>query len=1345
MPAPLSGSALNALNSGRQHCDMYLSIHQPRELWSARVNGSPDREAVQVNFDGGAGDDFDAIGEWQVVLVGTSSGSDDLGRLIVRSISSGDAGVTGTLTVYANPTVWQDNAYLTFLHTYEVQATFSNIDSSENFYKRRDIAYSGQNSNLPPVAIGGPHLALRLSGGSAIASVPAGESYAMQPGASISTIDVSIYPSTATVWPPSGGDYPIVFTENGDYWVRVEVTDTNGRSSVTFRLIMVHDEDYRPHTVTAADWNGSWADGAWQAGVQVETPIPSAPQSSLAILWTDSWYGGVNRWVALDDPGQSIAMSGYLDLEREMVDVPQGGIIEVSLISPMMLLDSIPLYSITLTDATTVSEWWQFLHNALTAGRIVQHVLYWHTTFMMVHDVLSLTADRGITRKAVDLEKGTVAKVLNDFLMNRAIMAKLTSDRTGRCRLQIDVNRMTDSERAAVSTVLVVEDTHVKAPVTVTRHKRERVNFVFLSGVYFDGTEGIPVGSTAPSTWPGNTGSSDVVIERQMLNTQLLANQLSGQVLAVMNNPYPSLSAEFAVMAHAAIDPCWPGFYQFTITAPNSLRNEGLVLQCIPRSIDCSYEDGGIMTSADFEPEVDGTDGVTYLWPNSPPPPSGFDDYDPDLNFENALLTGTDVITTVRRRAYGPGAWGDLSYQAVNQLLKDPFWRTTQGSDTTNDAIIWAVQNGAILRSTDCGQTWTTVTPGTDPTNSAGDASPPAAADLNYIAIDGGFGASEGFAALGVWQTGAEWRSWICYTEDNGATWTWQSVTAGGDAGSLGTPTALDPDSYSLDQPMDGNVIRMANNEFVCLAQNTLVYASVAGSTISVLDTETVQSGNPSAVLSSPCIARISDTMFVSYAPDSDLPETWAALYQVDGSTITPLSSDYTFSGASAPTVTAVVGISATKFAVISNGPSGNGPTSVCIYTVSGSTLTKGSSATITTHGVDEITVAALSENDIAVCYDEGSTTVGNVIDVSTTTPVVQADQVIDAGVAYVAMRLRAADSGSLVLVYDNGTSGYIRQIGVVGAAMSPNTPEALGRSIEASGLDLISATSGTVMYKDTSDNLYYRSFGLSGSAITLASEQAAGVTGRYIGVAYVSSGAVVMAYAQIAPGGDTYGVVAEYATYDVKGLHLALGKFLGTTAYATYYSAGTLGYSVYDMSGPTFLDSVGLGSASEAQVDAKTFVSYVIVPAGEEYRFYLYGRMPDPFSFGVTHIVYVDNTVPEATSIESGWGAGHCGSMCDSGAYMLAAQVPVAETGPKIHYAEHGGPMTLLSTITSMARLVNPDGMKVDVWGNVVVATGKDGDTAVVVLSEPPDYQRWYDITGNHPNADDIKSLVVL
>jgi hypothetical protein len=284
--------------------DFYGSFLQPTTLWAAQVNGAHSRGETTITFDSGTGSAFSAVQAWQTIWVGTSAGDKDVGITRVRSISSGDGGVTGTLEVAPNWFPWVNNMYITMLHDYRLQPMYPYINpSTEVFYKDGDVAWSDQNIDLAPVVIAEFDARSKfIRNGEAVFWIDASNSYAMKPGETISTYALSVYPATGVTvtFNTSTGIGRIVCTDDtiGAYWAKFTVTDSNAESQISFRCFFAHSTDPSDSTYPHIDFNLNQANGQFDRGgyyaqiaVNDETTFAEMPENTFCTIWRESIYG----------------------------------------------------------------------------------------------------------------------------------------------------------------------------------------------------------------------------------------------------------------------------------------------------------------------------------------------------------------------------------------------------------------------------------------------------------------------------------------------------------------------------------------------------------------------------------------------------------------------------------------------------------------------------------------------------------------------------------------------------------------------------------------------------------------------------------------------------------------------------------------------------------------------------------------------------------------------------------------------------------------------------------------------------------------------------------------------
>lgn len=784
----LSPAQLALLRGGNQHVEVYASVLAPRVLWSAQVDDAGiDVEEREIQFDGGSGLNYTWIEAYQTLWVGTTAGANDVGKVRIKSITSGDGGVTGTVTVAANSLHWEDDHYLTFMHNYEYWSIFPRIDDNEIFYKDYDITYVDQNEEINPICIAGPHqVGFATSPGSLTYNIPIGQSYSIDPTATITNWVVTVTPSAGvTVGAMIGDDIPVTILSDApyykQYWVKATVTDSNGKTQTTYRSIFHHPDSrnfpfYPFVEIESVALNGSWDNGGWNLEMSLkelatETDVPNG---ALVLLWTRAFFDGVQTEVSFNDYAPNVIFAGYVQHDQFNKDKEQGGRVTFSAATISEVMKNRGLFSISLESVDAPQEWYEYLNGYLTCGRIVHHIYKWHSTLFEVTDVLGLDDDGDIQRFAADLERNNLYVMGDDLIRNKGIFAHLVCNKLGQLYMSRDLLLREDSVRAAANVVAVIEDIDITGEVVIVHRPITQTSFVFLSGISYDGSNKTPIGSTAPATWPDSVGSRIFHVEQQMMTDQAGSNRLAGQVYAVENNKYPEIRLTFSGYYLGVLDFALQEWWQINVASGDTVRGVVLTDQnmiCRDLTVQFQLELGMIRVQATFVPETDGQDGVAYEWPDTTPDPGGEPPTIPEAAAQ-ALLAGSSIYY----QAYGEATWSELETDDMNWVVVDPYWKAKSGSTMPSDAIVMTGEEGQIRRGTSAGATLSTLSPG-NPPNDYGDTPAPTLANCSIIQCVANRYLSQNFVWLVRWQNASsEWRSWYLSTDDDGSTFDWVSV-----------------------------------------------------------------------------------------------------------------------------------------------------------------------------------------------------------------------------------------------------------------------------------------------------------------------------------------------------------------------------------------------------------------------------------------------------------------------------------------------------------------------------------------------------------------------------------------
>lgn len=966
----ISAGDLTALRSEYQRTDVRISWLVPPVLWQARINdGSIVKGTTSITFDSGTGSFFTLVAGLQEVWVGSAAGANDVGRLRIKSISSGDSGVTGTLTVAGHSHPLQDDQYLTFFHDYPIKPKYSYIDLSENYFMDDNVTYTDQHTKPPPVVIAGPHRAGFLVSGTATFNVDASDSYTIANGATVSTYALSVASTagTPTVNFNTGtGLGDITFTLPGYYWAKYTVTDSNAKSQISYRLYILHDPDADDASYPFVDCTGvqleaDWENGGWTAGVSAEDNMALAdiPDHTLCIIWhTPVYNGSVNYVTYLPDDNPAVFV-GYVREDSGVQQMAEGyGEAELVLSTVEGRLRRMFAFSTSLIVSKNAPGDWYEYEEWQTCGTIAHDLFLWRSTLLEVADVIGLRDDT-LNRMFQAFDEGNIYDNANNFLYSEGIRKRVLCDQGGRVHVVSDPQLLNDTDRGALVTAMEFVQTDAiadyGAALAIQRRPEFEAPFVTANGIYWDGgtwdDEDRPLANgeycaIAPGGKPLWEGPDPQDFPKQTVASQDDLNKICGRYEAKVNNPFSEIAIEFHGMYNTVLDIAYGEEYLIDFQATETPReivwsNKPLYCKHVQATYDASI--GVWEVSASFEPENITTDGIYTECPSFPELGGAIPPVIEPTDLPGALITGASINF---KPATGE-LWDQRLTQDVTDLVEDPFWRTKAATQAPNSAIMFRCGVGYIKRTTDAFDTVDVdVTPSGDPPNNAGDSPAPTVANVTFTMGEGSRADQDTFVFLARWQNGSGvWRSWFAVTENNGTSWVWKAI------GAAGTETISSFGSTTSVYNGSGDV------------QNLSGYGN-AGMNKTL------------CVLSSTKAVQV-------WADNGPTYQIQGTVINISGDTLTPATTDYVLNSGdetsgNTPYVMSAVALSDSKFVVVwvyYNGSIWPG-IKAANCTVAGDVITPGSAASqaITNDG-DTVRVAAWSANECLVVVGSGSVT----------------------------------------------------------------------------------------------------------------------------------------------------------------------------------------------------------------------------------------------------------------------------------------------------------------------------------------------------------------------------------
>lgn len=1431
MPVVVAGDLTN-LRKEHHKSDVRLSFLVPPILWEARIDDATIvKGETSIDFDTGTGSFFSIIAHTQELWVGSSLNSDDVGRMRIKSISSGDGGVTGTVVVAGHAYPLNDNQYLTFKHDYPLKPRRSFIDridpDTEIWYMDDDIAYTDQNDTQRPTVIAGDHRAGFLNP-TLVLNVDASNSYPQDSGDSISSYGLTVASTAGTPtvnFSTVTGLGDITFSAAGYYWARYTVLASNGKSQQSLRLYIVHDPDRSAGNYPFIDCEqvtleNEWENGGWMAAVRADdkATLAEIPDHTLCIIWGESYFDGTESQITFLPDNSTTLFAGYVRGDSDAQDWSNGvGEVDLTLSTIEGVLRQMFTFSTSLNATQGGPSKWFHGKADQKPIDIIHNFWRWRTTLYDICDVLWET-DNTLLRAFQGMDEGNPYDSANIFLYEEGIRTRVMCDQGGRIHIVPDQQLLIDSQRASLTTIFELSNLPQIADyggqMVIPRKPEFDVPFVTANGVTWDGSfdaEGKPVGvdicSIAPGGKPLWRGPSPTDKPKQTVTDQNHLNQIAGRYEAKLNNPIQEFRIELHGNYVGVFDCAYGEQYEADLQASQNPRglswsNKPLYL----RHTMAVYEGltGFWNVNCSFEPEHSTDDGVTTNCPSFPALGGDIPDIPTDDLIPGALMTGASVNYKLALT----DLWTQLTTENVEDLIEDPFWRVRKSSVAPEDAIVIRCGTGYIKRSTDGGQTWSTVTPTTNPPNDAGDSPAPTVGNVTFNELDGSISTQSEFVALVTWQNAAsQWRTWLYYTDDDFATnGTWTSIGGGtgDDLGNWKTSSSVDDNYIQSGWAEKGFVhsaCRITDDKVVVVFKdisNPYTYAGFARVITIQSDGSLVvgarqgpynyEANGDKNEIQGAKIWSWDSTHFILIAHELDYAfgdpsGEWALtarLCSVSGNNITfgspiYLADDADFYPADWNFVK-MPGLSNYGIITYSDwwiSPSAQDTGFVTVVQATGTvTLSQGSNYTFETRGgaggagVDMAGPMMHTTNNGVIYYNTSKDYDGNGTwqiyyrPITVTGYSISVGSRVHTGDGAFAVKVAfLTDTKGVLLAEDSAglrTRTYSRSGSTYTFESTLKYPTS-DTSAPAWGFDIAAISSSQwAVFWDTGAN-----WGIYARVASLTSEY----NHAYGTVAFLDessdppdywdlwrmSGAVASSKWLFGSFEETFGdnwlrasVVGLPVGYETKGLGVSIGRGAGARAWITIWDSAD-GLSLVDMAIPAMTETNRfiLGAATEAEMNAKTWIAYPRGVYGVDNACLVFGRMDAPDGLASPeHVISTVDAGSSFQSIENGWSVDHCGALVyGPGGYMYAIR---NRPNQAKFYRDEGDNNLQLKITLSFSAPVAPHGMFIDFLFQDAFIASRLADSVMVVKLATP-YFTEADLTFNHDNTAGVEAIIRL
>ena len=1372
---------------------LYLSVLKPQIVYVGTITGSPDPFATGITVSDVSGNIANII-EGMTIFVGTTAGDDDVddGRRRYRSRAG------QVLKVDENSIIWTDGMFITVIENWELWPVFPWITPDGPpfvFYKDRDIAYTDQNENVDPVAIiRHNHAAKFLDGPTVSFNLIATDSYAVANGASISTYlwecDYGVIGNSAA------GSTTITFdtpNKNG-YWVHLTVTDSNGKSHTTRRVRFVHTRTgtHAPHYDFQAvnPPTGDWATGGWRATFEVrdEAGIDNFPDKSLCLFWGEEFYNGVLR--SNIGKNSSVQIAGYIRGDTITTNTTGDDYVRFQVTTIHDLMKRHKMFSVSLEDKSNPNKWYEYSANGngLTVSGAVHHFWHWHSTLLDITNVLLPVATDTVRFPACDdFVNGDLYSMAENFAFSHGIFSHVCCNKLGEVYMEVDANMLGTTGRADLTWAMFIEERDRRGDpiLNIIRDTERTAAYATLDGVTYDGATTTPLIAVAPSDVPYVDGGSELVLERQALEDLPDAVSKVGRALAIVNSVFKQFPVQFAGN-YSFIDLVPQEWFLITIEADETKRGIAVTdLKMLPRLITNAYDPslGVMQTNVVFDPEASGQDGIEGNYPSDledPPEPL-------PLSLVDGALVTFDSVNGCHVRSSWTEKNGILAGADIQDQYggKDSWWAINQGSVDIDDAILWKCDVGAIFRTTDLGATWTDMTPATGP-----DSYDPTT--LTYIAYQGNdFYNYEHIFLARVLDSGT-WYSWILYTGDNGANWSWKGTGSEHDfsADSFGPEQNVGDDCFwafcgqfnysslrAIAVLSSSKVVFLREYIDMCDEVTPLKIECAVGD----ISGDTITTGpwyrtNPLCCRGGTDfdypmhykIVEMTSNNFLliqTYHQDGGIFEAWVVAGTVSG---TVISYGTAVRVESQPenwySDTGIVRLTDTLAVV---GTNNYGMLDFYVVSVIGNVVSPGSTQPFTDNSGDGLQLCRLSDTQLVACYDDyngpggGDDVLYARVGTVSGSSIAWGDEyqfsvgAVGERYVYDLDCIGLEDGYRFVVVWGEtykvgGQDSQYSRVGVVsmGSVITFGLQDHFvvepTHNVLHTSLDVINSNSVLLYYAilhDSQAKFVYGEVKETTIVWSLPFDNESGQS-EWGSTRLLSSAKAITYFWQ----GDDQaeGYIFNFTmpyNDESKALGMSIGRGTGDRVYVTICDDTELLLQRYKISTLALEVEASMGNATIAQVDAETWTAYPL--ALQNFNFWdydciVYGRMNDPLGGGVSQMLITIDGGVSGTDIENGWGIDICSAAReDFLGIIYAFRNKVNGSQLYVGYPN-------LVYVGDVPLRMNHGAMHITIDHYVIIA-GRVANGGKLVLYSPVPYSTWTDVTEDHPINGNVKALAIV
>lgn len=801
--------------------DMHLYLDIPTPIFKARLNlASAVYPLTALPFDGVTLGTYDLIQPDMTLILGTTDGADDLGRVRVQNLASTTSIPIGRVSqgIEDGTITAQNDAYITVWDDYRVWARIPVETADGDVFKDSDVPVGDFNTELPPVANCGPGFADYIDPITDLITVqfPDGgvnTSFAMADGATIVTHDWDVKDGTITVGTSASAVITATFPA-GKRWVAYTVTDSNGKQHTSRCLVVAVDPDDDvtvPFTVAtlAIEAKGQ----TLSVGILEDMPRSTYPDGCPVLFW----------WDTPSSPGDRDHMRfiGYHQSDSVSIRATPTGLIRETTLHCLDVagrLDTLPGFPQAL-ERNDEEEYWAYMPT-LTLRKALHYLAHWHSTALSLADLdLPIELEDDYPSMRLDSTGSSLYDQINSRAQSAVPDYWLTCDIQGRLHVIADWMLLDVADRPASFVGTLTEEYWQDIKVD---YRRPPLIYLLDSSAVVCSTDWLVLGgeNTLPLAFckaPGyafGQGVSEMRTAEKLTPSQEVLNSCEGHRYARINARYGLFTIIEPSGDIDTFQPAHMNHVQLNISAASAAQRglEFTQARGLVKRIDMRFNHTPagtwIQPTLQWEREVIGAPAVTHI-PEIPEEPD-FETPEPPPGTvppEFGLIGGQQLVAAIGSDGYrykttdfqtvsgsGGPTWtrDNLSIAAtIYNWVVDPFSPGYAPGATSGAVNGWVVNDTDIYRVTDMHGTTIAISVFTFPTATI-------AASFHWRSIQASFGAyfAEGanpwlLCVSYYGDTSGHEGTWATRSTDGGVTWSAEvQISADFDAD---TPTRFNP------------------------------------------------------------------------------------------------------------------------------------------------------------------------------------------------------------------------------------------------------------------------------------------------------------------------------------------------------------------------------------------------------------------------------------------------------------------------------------------------------------------------------------------------------------------------